>query len=520
MPTRPPVDAEGRRDLSPFILRYTVSQDGVPFTNDYAAVTNITDVFLREYFTSIFNNTRIATTLDDFIVTYIRAEYRRGEPIVVLYEAMAFFDKDSEVIPTQGDLDILLRPAFLGSSRTMYIQELQELPESNVFSSTTIVVLENTPANVNRAFGEQSNSSNSSVKSNILIGALAGAAAGLLMLGAGLLAYRRRLSSEHGKGQRSYDASTIDETLAVSTVAVPTAPKNRTPDRPVHNVYATPAFASSADSVDSATYTSGGASIAPSYDHEDGFSVSTGYLSHAAGSILDIEAANPKTPTAAEQAPLDESGPKAVGLAAVGAVGGKVNGYQVDSDCSESMASEESETDSSGTDDTSVEDIEAMKIQSDAKVTKSQPVSTGPGEVAESQVDSASAESTNSNDPKMTGGQPIKASAEDASDKEQDGRSSGDMEAKKSKPEGTTEKTGVDEQDNSKTGGSKPTPDKTESTSDSEQEKTCSEDTEVTEIQGNTSIAKATIDETTRKESVIVETVLSTSSESGDESPV
>lgn len=84
-------------------------------------------------------------------------------PYQIGFQSTAFFVVGTDPLPTVGEMDLLVTLAFSGGNLRTYIDLLGQLPESNVFSSTTDV--------------HDSNSRSGAVvtkKSNVAIGASVG----------------------------------------------------------------------------------------------------------------------------------------------------------------------------------------------------------------------------------------------------------------------------------------------------------------------------------------------------------
>ena len=134
--TEAPSGHEGRRDLSPYGVAYTVAKPEVPGAIDYAEVALLTNNYLETYFKEIFTATNL-TNLENFFTVFVSGNFYFNEPIQVDYESTAYFSMNgSTAIPTIEDLDILLKQAFEGDNLDEYLVQLSTLT-SNVFSSTT-----------------------------------------------------------------------------------------------------------------------------------------------------------------------------------------------------------------------------------------------------------------------------------------------------------------------------------------------------------------------------------------------
>jgi hypothetical protein len=114
----------------------------VPGAIDYAEVASLTNNYLHAYFAEIFSQTK-ETVLSDVFTLYVSGNFFFNQPIQVDYESMAYFDREkSDVIPSQEDLQLMLKQAFEGKGLEMYLEQLSTLT-SNVFSTTTEIKMVN-----------------------------------------------------------------------------------------------------------------------------------------------------------------------------------------------------------------------------------------------------------------------------------------------------------------------------------------------------------------------------------------
>ena len=190
---------DGRRDLSPYGIAYTVTRPGIPGVIDYAEVALLTNDYLETYFGGLFADT-IFTRLDNFFTIFVTGSFSLNQPIRVDYESIAYFDvAESVSIPTVDDLDILLRLAFEGENLEEYLAQLSTLT-SNIFSTTTNAqVVNSTSARLNdqqRQQGQNAilgrNKSHGTTPSAELIATIFGISAGALAFGALVLFFTKR----------------------------------------------------------------------------------------------------------------------------------------------------------------------------------------------------------------------------------------------------------------------------------------------------------------------------------------
>ena len=99
-----------------------------------------TDIFLADYFATLFGDPQLGVNLDFFMVTSPDAtSVEGGNTITVNFTGVGNFDQG--VIPTVQELNVLTKQAFSTSeSLNDYLYQLdKQLPESNVFASTSSV---------------------------------------------------------------------------------------------------------------------------------------------------------------------------------------------------------------------------------------------------------------------------------------------------------------------------------------------------------------------------------------------
>ena len=172
----------------------------------------VTDTFLSDYFFDLFGRVNFAT-LDDFRVMYVNSEFSRDEPNEIEFTAVAFFDKDSPTIPTENDLDVLLRQAFVGASLANYTRLVQDLPDDNPFSTTSRVAYSNsTTASKSTVQGNQELTSGKK-------GAIVAASAVIAVVGIfiGAFIYRKRRTDQDERKSLVHGHFSFGDTVVTST---------------------------------------------------------------------------------------------------------------------------------------------------------------------------------------------------------------------------------------------------------------------------------------------------------------
>jgi hypothetical protein len=199
-----------RIDLAPYGLAYSVSKADVPGAIDYAEVALLTNNFINSYFVEIFSQTK-ATVLSDIFTLYVSGNFFFNQAIQVDYESMAYFDKEkSDVIPSQEDLQLILKEAFEGDGLDMYLEQLGTLT-SNIFSTTAEVKVVNS---ISKPLSEEGKEAGKTILENEVekdkissktIGTIVGTSIGVLTCVLFFFWWRRR-----AQGEKSHQAIPSD----------------------------------------------------------------------------------------------------------------------------------------------------------------------------------------------------------------------------------------------------------------------------------------------------------------------
>jgi hypothetical protein len=178
--------------LTPFSLSYTFAYDRKPVDSEIAAAISVTRTYLNGFCRQRVEGLKeLDTTLTD-------TEYAQAKPFRMDYTARAFFEASADFIPSVGEMDLLLTLAFSGDNLRTYIGLLQQLPDVNIFSTTSDV-------SDSKSTGDQglegvdpkstSTSQGENGSSKVAIGASLGAGTFIAVL-LGILVCRRRESYE------------------------------------------------------------------------------------------------------------------------------------------------------------------------------------------------------------------------------------------------------------------------------------------------------------------------------------
>eukprot|EP00934_Nitzschia_sp_Nitz4_P008858 Nitzschia sp. Nitz4//scaffold163_size50693//9642//10991//NITZ4_006983-RA/size50693-snap-gene-0.66-mRNA-1//-1//CDS//3329538016//8848//frame0 len=199
-----------------YALSYTGEFTRIPEDGEFAEVTEITRAYLEEFMIAEFSQTSL-TNLDDFLTVLVRNAFEFDEPVENSYRSTGLFNPSSIFLPTVRELDELIEEAFTGDNLATYLGLVQDLPSANIFSTTTAVSKGLPTVSVSDSdVAVSSFMGSTGFKSGI-----AAAAAGIVVLAAGLALYKRRQGESEGvdpyEGNLKGDSATVaGETCATS----------------------------------------------------------------------------------------------------------------------------------------------------------------------------------------------------------------------------------------------------------------------------------------------------------------
>jgi hypothetical protein len=203
---------------TPYSLSYLTVDKRLPTASEYAEVTELTRMYLEEFMLDEFAQTTL-TNLDDFLTVMVQNTYILDEPVLIEYRSTGLFNPSSIFLPTTRELNMLILEAFQDENLLVYIERLNALPSSNIFSSTIVVVLgapiagAGTQASTQAAGGSRTSFA---TKTSIIAGA-----AGIFVLAAGVFLLRRRSvaddDNEFDKVIRRKGSEDMDMTIAGET---------------------------------------------------------------------------------------------------------------------------------------------------------------------------------------------------------------------------------------------------------------------------------------------------------------
>jgi hypothetical protein len=206
-----PQESIKRLEISPFLLQFSVSVGTDISTEDQrAALVGLTDVFLSEYFALLFGNPQSGATLDFCMVGSNGTPLLGDKSISLEFKGVALFKPG--IMPTVSEFNILLEQAFERESNRDYMNQLKALPNSNVFSSSTLVLfnpyheLENAvEGEPTGAQGEGSTEDSSKMSVIAILAIVVGA---VLLVALAFVLYRRRACSSE---EKEIDSVTVAE---------------------------------------------------------------------------------------------------------------------------------------------------------------------------------------------------------------------------------------------------------------------------------------------------------------------
>jgi hypothetical protein len=182
--------------VSPYSLLYSIQDAAVPSTEDLRQAGEATRVYLESFMVTEFSQTSL-TNLDDFLTVAVRNSFSSGNPIQVEFRSTGLFNPSSIFLPTVRELDGLITQAFTGENLLSYLSMIQQLPSANQFAATRNVELTTPIASPRSKVHENA-------KADPTTAAIGAAAAGIVVLAAGLLFLR---------GRKNRDDITCDESL-------------------------------------------------------------------------------------------------------------------------------------------------------------------------------------------------------------------------------------------------------------------------------------------------------------------
>lgn len=122
----------------PFQLQYMIDPSSNPSDADLENIQAITARFLDEILRLNYDF-NAETTLDNFELMFITNVDDNGV-VTVDYEATVTFGMDSTVVPNFDDVESQIAAAFMETNNDVYLDLMQNTPDSNSFASSTEVI--------------------------------------------------------------------------------------------------------------------------------------------------------------------------------------------------------------------------------------------------------------------------------------------------------------------------------------------------------------------------------------------
>lgn len=187
--TPPPTSADPiSSKSSKFAITYSPIDD-VPTSEDLAELTMMTHKYLEDFMMEFFDKTAL-TDLDNFLTIMVRDIFVEGEPVLAEYQSNGLFNPDSIFIPVTRELDNLIEDAI---TQDEYLEMVNALPRSNPFRGTEKITFNVGDAQTTDGDSTDGNSGESS--SSFVRAGVAAAAAGIVVLAAGLAMLKSRRPS-------------------------------------------------------------------------------------------------------------------------------------------------------------------------------------------------------------------------------------------------------------------------------------------------------------------------------------
>lgn len=202
-----------------FSVTYTLNPASNPGQENFDTTADLTLAYLQSYFEEFFSQTPFSTLIN-FSGTSI-GNTGTGDPASIGFEVTTVFSDDSDVFPSQADIDVLIDTALSEPAVFDLINQLQALGVDNPFSNTESVeyATENVPTSFSSVMTPQQGWSTIALMSTLATLSLA------FVSIAGFVSTRRRRQrwragyEDSSRGTKDSDCSTRDEEAPSSTSA-------------------------------------------------------------------------------------------------------------------------------------------------------------------------------------------------------------------------------------------------------------------------------------------------------------
>jgi hypothetical protein len=208
---------------TPFSVTYTLDTMDDPSKNNFDEVADLTITYLQSFVADFFgqNQYQLIRVSGNQI-----ANTGTGDPATIGFEIVAVFSEESEIMPTQADIDVTIDSALSEPEVDNLIDQLKVLEVENPFFNTANI----TYTNISRPASDSTQasndkSSNDSHVSGVVIGALA---ALLILITAGILVVVRHRRKAQWQGKEGEEGQMAAKGRASSDFVTPSSTGART----------------------------------------------------------------------------------------------------------------------------------------------------------------------------------------------------------------------------------------------------------------------------------------------------
>lgn len=122
---------------TPFSVTYTLDPVNNPSEASFNEVADLTLAYLQSYFESFFGDTPFSVLIK-FFGSQV-GNTGTGDPARIGFDVTAIFTDDSEIVPSQSDIDVLIDTALSEPAVQALLDQLRALGVQNPFSNTVTV---------------------------------------------------------------------------------------------------------------------------------------------------------------------------------------------------------------------------------------------------------------------------------------------------------------------------------------------------------------------------------------------
>jgi hypothetical protein len=194
----PPRQSSGSltRQLSPYGLEYTVTEDRVPFRSEFLEVVDVTRAYLNGFFKDKYGEIE-GIDFEELLTIFVGSSFDVGQPVLIDYESSTVVRSSLLTIPTVTELDKPLSSALGGENLNGFIGMLQSLPPQNLFSTTIYVNQTEPRKGVSISLNATGQTKKMELTNSRLATTAACASMTILVLAVAILARKRHTRQEH-----------------------------------------------------------------------------------------------------------------------------------------------------------------------------------------------------------------------------------------------------------------------------------------------------------------------------------